>query len=139
MSARLVETMFEAEGHRLDYSMRSLDLIDTRIEHFRQEGETSDSMPTAMTAFGIYVGEAIRRTLGRGEWVEGTRLDIDGIVADPIGKCMKRLDQGASDSVRAFGDAIVLIANMPEEERQNNLVAAVEGQIEDVTHAPTAA
>jgi hypothetical protein len=135
-AAEAVVAMMEVDGFCLDYSMGSLDMIDTRIEHFRQEGESSDSLPAVMTAFGMYVGEVILRTLGRGEWVEDTdgyRLEIDEIAANPIGKCVKRLDNGASDSVRAFAEVILLMANMPEEERHISVKDAVESKMADVT------
>jgi len=135
-AAEMAVAMMRTEGYCPDFSIRSLDMIDTRIEHFRQEGETSGSMPATMTALGIYVGEVIRRTLGRGEWVEGVnsyRLEIGSIVAHPISKCMKRLDDGPADSVRVFAEVIVLMANMPDEEIQTNLKAAVEGTMSDVT------
>jgi len=119
--AKVVVALMQAEGYSLDFSIQSLEMIDTRIEHFRHEGETADSMPATMTALGIYVGEVLRRTYGRGEWVEDSRLGpwpvlkLDGIEANPIGKCMKRLDDGPADSVKAFAEAIIAIAAMSKE------------------------
>ena len=108
--------MMRCEGYDLDFSMESLELIDARIEEFRSEGQTGDSMPSTMTALGIYVGEVLCRRLGRGEWVEQTDvapwlvLKVDHIVANTIGKCMKRLDNGPTDSVKAFAEYVVALA-----------------------------
>ena len=120
--AKAAVAIMQAEGHPLDFSLDSLEMIDDRIEQFRQEGETADSMPATMTGMGIYVGEVLLRTLGRGEWVEDRNLGpwpslkIGDIVANPIGKCMKRLDSGKADSVRAFAEALVAMAAKSVEE-----------------------
>lgn len=128
--------LMRVEGYGLDYSVRSLDMIDTRIGHLRQEGETSDSMPATMTALGIYVGEVIRRFLGFGRWVqdaEGYRREVGSLLANPISKCMKRLDNGCEDSVKAFAEAIMLIAKMPARITGPSVKAYVESQMAHVT------
>ena len=134
-AAALAVIMMEAEGLCLDFSIESLDAIDSRIEMLRQEGLSSDSVPTVMSAFGFYVGEVIRRTLGRGKWLENPgdyRLDLGGIVANPIGKCMKRLDNGACDSVRVFAEVSMTLAKTSEHERENNLKGIVESEMPGV-------
>ena len=136
MAATVAVAIMEPEGLCLDFSIGSLDTLDSRIEVFRQEGESSASVPAVMTAFGFYVGEVIRRTLGRGQWsekAEGYRLEIGDIVANPIGKCMKRLDNGACDSVRVFAEASIMLANTSEHERENNLKEIVESEMPGVS------
>jgi hypothetical protein len=135
-AAALAVVMMEAEGLCLDFSIGSLDVIDSRIEMIRQEGLSSDSVPAVMTAFGFYVGEVIRRTLGRGKWLDNPgdyRLDLSGMVANPIGKCMKRLDNGASESVRVFAEVTITVANTSEHERENNLKEIVESEMPGVS------
>lgn len=135
-AAALAVVMMEAEGLCLDFSMESLDAIDSRIELLRQEGISSDSVPAVMTAFGFYVGEVIRRMLGRGKWLDNPgdyRLDLSGMVANPIGKCRKRLDNGADDSVRVFAEASIMLANMSEHERENSMKEIVESEMPGVS------
>ncbi|MHB8973756.1 MAG: hypothetical protein ACYC3X_15400 [Pirellulaceae bacterium] len=135
MAATVAVAIMEMEGFCLDFSIGSLDIVDSRIEMFRQEGESSASVPATMTAHGFYVGEVIRRTLGHGRWfenAEGYRLEIGGLVANPIGKCMKRLDNGACDSVRVFAEVSITMANMSEHERENNLKEIVESEMPGV-------
>ncbi len=134
-AAALAVVMMEAEGLCLDFSIESLDALDSRIEMLRQEGLSSDSVPTVMSAFGFYVGEVIRRTLGRGQWsgtVEDYRLELGDMVTNPIGKCMKRLDNGASDSVRVFAEVTITVANMSVQERDSNLKKIVESEMPGV-------
>lgn len=135
-AAALAVIMMEAEGLCLDFSIESLDAIDSRIEMLRQEGISSDSVPAVMTAFGFYVGEVIRRMLGRGKWLDNPgdyRLDLSGMVANPIGKCRKRLDNGADDSVRVFAEASIMLANMSEHERENSMKEIVESEMPGVS------
>lgn len=114
MAADIAVAMMRSQGCELDFSIESIDEIDAQIEEFRCDDETVDSMPGTMTTFGIYVGEVLRRKLGRGMWVEDTRLGpllaVDNIMLDPIGKCAKRLANGPEDSVRTFADVAVAMA-----------------------------
>lgn len=109
--ASMVVTMMREWDSDLDYSMESLDLIDDQIEKYRKEGLTAASMSATMTAFGIYVGEVIRRTLGHGHWARDAESDVylavESFAIDPIGKCMKRLDNGPEDCVKAFSEFVV--------------------------------
>ena len=45
---------------------------------------------------------------------------------------MKRLDNGAGDSVRVFAEATITLANMSEHERDSNLKEIVESEMPGV-------
>jgi len=112
-----VNTMRKAGGHALDYTPASLEHVDALLEAWRLEGMDSESARALVTALGCYVGEVIARE-GRAVWMfagdiqEGSgsgyppnllviRLK-NGIVANPLGKVAKRLDNGPEDSLVGF-------------------------------------
>ena len=133
--AEVAAKIFRSAGYRLDYSIASLEIVDKRIEDFRQEGETSHSMAVTMTCLGMYLGEVIRRRLGRGEWIEQGSclgLKIGSITAYPIGRCMRRLDDGPTASVKPFAEATMRIANMSVEDFRATLPSGDNWRLREV-------
>lgn len=107
LAQKLVETVAKLDGITLDYSVESLQAVDSRILAFRDQGATSKQMPETLFMFGCYLGEVLTRRLG-GKWfapneqaaglaVLAVELDI-GLHVNPIGKVFKLLENGAEDS-----------------------------------------
>jgi hypothetical protein len=107
LAQKLVETVLKLDGITLDFSVESLEALDSRILAYRDQGVTSAQMPEILFMFGCYFGEVLNRHLG-GKWfapnqdvagfaVLAIKLDF-GLHANPIGKVFKLLENGAEDS-----------------------------------------
>ena len=109
-----VSAVKEHEGATLDYSVRSLKVVDRIIGRFHKEGATVEDVEITLFQFGCYVGEVFVRNAG-GKWRRATRdekknvfgvplvlqLDAD-TTANPIGKVKKRLENGDEDNLPYF-------------------------------------
>jgi hypothetical protein len=62
-----VEAVQQFWGERLDFSPQSLAVVDRLIQTGFRPEEDEETVATAVQAFGSYVGEVVRRTLG-GVW-----------------------------------------------------------------------
>lgn len=113
--ARLyVENVAELEAIYLDYSLRSLDIVDELLG--RYSGIGSDAVAESIFTAGFYIGEVCVRTQGA-QWVdtEGEVRDhlgmpvafrrYDGSYWNPIGKAFKRVENGQVDSIQDFAGA----------------------------------
>jgi hypothetical protein len=102
----------------LDYSVRSLALVDRVIEGIRRQGTPGESVKDELLGFGAYAGEVLVRGAG-GEWVDfdedqrrlftypfGVRTP-DGRVWNPLGKAFKRHANGPEDSLHRFCLAVL--------------------------------
>ncbi len=102
---------------RLDYSRRSLELLDAQIDSLREEGLDGEQAAETLFVFGCYLGEVLVRQLG-GAWLPTARSSLrgvspwpmvvqlpDGSSWDAIGKAYKRLELGDSEFLPAFFDA----------------------------------
>ncbi len=111
---QLAETgrnLAHAMGLRLDGTPASLRNVDHLLEHLRKQGHTLDSASNLLICVGAYVGEVFRGYLG-GRWVPGSQtvlgadaplaLVFGNTIANPLGKCAKRLLNGPEDSVETF-------------------------------------
>ncbi|MBY8882659.1 hypothetical protein [Actinacidiphila acidipaludis] len=105
-------------GIRLDYSVRSLVLVDRVIDGARRQEATREKVAGALLRFGAYTGEVLVRCAGA-QWVDfgaaqrlvfgqpfGTRTP-DGRVWNPLGKAFKRFDYGAEESLHRFALAVL--------------------------------
>ncbi|WP_052398039.1 hypothetical protein [Streptomyces sp. NRRL F-5123] len=123
LAADVVAMAREGAGLRLDYSPRSLALVDRIIDGIRREHPPADAVTPALTRFGAYTGEVLHRAAGA-LWVDfdlsqqdvfgqpfGVRT-ADGQVWNPLGKAVKRYDNGPADSLRLFYLAVVGGARM---------------------------
>ncbi|WP_052397975.1 hypothetical protein [Streptomyces sp. NRRL F-5123] len=118
LAAGLVATVRERSGLGLDYSPGSLALVDRIMDGLRQgESRAADLAPTLM-ALGAYTGEVLVRAAGAA-WVEfdagqraifgqpfGVRTP-DGRLWNPLGRAVKRYENGPQDSLRLFCLAVV--------------------------------
>ena len=111
-----VASFRDIENIELDYSPESLRLMEKVILSIRAEGTRSESMPSALYAFGAYVGEVIVRNNEGARWTYPPQPMIDagmsphsigvtdqnGIFWNPIGKVYGLLDNGSEDSIVYF-------------------------------------
>jgi len=107
LAQKLVETVSKLDGITLDFSVESLEALDSRILAFRNQGATSAQMPETLFMFGCYFGEVLNRHLG-GKWFAPAQhvagfavlaIELDfGLHANPIGKVFKLLENGEEDS-----------------------------------------
>jgi|SRR3990170_284621 len=109
-----VEVAQEQFDTRLDYSGRSLEILDAGIETLREEGRDGEEAAEVLFVFGCYLGEVMVREL-RGSWMPTGRSALrhvspwpmvvvlpDGSAWDVIGKAYKRLELGDSEFLPDF-------------------------------------
>jgi hypothetical protein len=109
-----VEAAWEGFERDLDYSPRSLEVLDDQVESLREEGLTAEDAAELLFVFGCYLGEVMRRALS-GRWLVTSRSGLaqlspwpmvlalrDGSTWDPIGKVYKRFELGDSEYLPAF-------------------------------------
>lgn len=114
-----VDAARDVEHIELDYSPESLSEVDRIIGRFHGEGLTSDQVGETVFSFGCYVGEVFVRHHA-GQWVMpkrslfgfgGSNMMLvempNGVVCNPIGKALKFLENGASESVAYFYQVMV--------------------------------
>lgn len=115
----VVHCVEKFEGVTLDYSVKSLEVIDSLVARFRENGSTVDDMAATLFSFGCYLGEVIVKNAG-GKWRKATQDELDnvfgmplvldlknGVTLNPIGKVIKRLENGEEDSIPYFYQACV--------------------------------
>jgi len=113
-AADIVKTAKKVDGVTLDYSVKSLKIVDKIIGRFHDEGRTMDEIAATIFGFGCYVGEVFVRNAGA-EWLAPTQEDIDNFygvplilqldeetTVNPIGKVIKRLENGDEDNLPYF-------------------------------------
>jgi hypothetical protein len=113
-AADIVKTAKKVEGVTLDYSVKSLKIVDKIIGRFHDERRTMDELAATVFGFGCYVGEVFVRNADA-EWRAATQEEIDKIygvplivelgedsTANPIGKVIKRLENGEEDNLPYF-------------------------------------
>lgn len=113
LAADTVRMARDSGGIRLDYSPASLALVDRIIDGIRRGRPPAASVRGTLLGFGAYTGEVLVRT-GRATWVDfdpgqrdifGQPFGIrtpDGRVWNPLGKALKRYENGPADSLRLF-------------------------------------
>ncbi|MFF9096931.1 MULTISPECIES: hypothetical protein [unclassified Streptomyces] len=98
----------------LDYSVRSLRVVDFIVDGLRKGGAEPDRVAGTLFGLGAYVGEVLVRRAGAA-WVDldaeqrvyfgqavGVRMP-DGRVWNPLGKVLNRFSAGApEDSLQTF-------------------------------------
>lgn len=113
-AAAIVAAAADISAARLDYSPRSIALVEDIVDSFRAEGATDQDMAEALVAFGCYVGEILVRHTG-GSWrhaLPGHATTVPLAVELPgAGKChpidwvFRRHRFGAAVGLRALYDA----------------------------------
>ena len=116
----------------LDFSEKSLDGVEEVLGHMHQSMKAAGQRPTeeqlrsAALAWGVYVGEVLRRNLG-GRWVntpmppQGNvlRLKSDRFEMYPARKVEKRLTEGPGDAIPFYFKATrqIIEKGVPESAR----------------------
>jgi predicted DCC family thiol-disulfide oxidoreductase YuxK len=103
----------------LDYSVESLEQVDQIIGGFHDEGVAVEEVEATVFGFGCYVGEVFVRHAGA-KWLAPSPEDIDefygvplivelneSTTANPIGKVIKRLENGDEDNLPYFYRAMM--------------------------------
>lgn len=118
IAADVVMMAREGARVRLDYTPESLALVDRVIEGIRRERPPAAAVTPTLLGFGAYVGEVLVREAGAA-WVDfdAGQRDIfgqpfgirtsDGRVWNPLGKAIKRYENGMADSLRLFYLSVV--------------------------------
>lgn len=113
LAAGFVATVRERSGLALDYSPESLALVDRVIDGLRRGRPQATTLSRTLLTLGAYTGEVLVRTTGAA-WVEfdaeqraifGQPFGIrtpDGRLWNPLGKAVKRYENGSRDSLRLF-------------------------------------
>ncbi|SEN79753.1 hypothetical protein [Actinacidiphila rubida] len=105
-------------GVRLDYSVRSLVLVDRIVESARRQNTPYEKVAGVLLGFGAYTGEVLVKAAGA-QWVDfdeaqqcffgrpfGVRTP-DGRVWNPLGKAFKRFRHGPEESLHRFCLAVM--------------------------------
>ena len=113
-AADIVASAKKISGATLDYSVKSLAKVDRIIGGFHDDGVTVEQIAATVFGFGCYVGEVFVRNAGA-KWRAATQEEIDNIygvpliveldkdtTANPIGKVIKRLENGEEDNIPYF-------------------------------------
>src|SRR5687767_8229131 len=113
-AADIVATTESVDGVKLDYSVKSLQAVDLIIGGFHEDGVALNDIAATVFGFGCYVGEVFVRN-ARATWRAATQEEIDNIygvplivvlnkdtTANPIGKVIKRLENGDEDNIPYF-------------------------------------
>jgi hypothetical protein len=113
-----IELMAQEARITLDYSLKSMALVDRVIDGLRTGGPSADVAMRVLRGFGAYAGEVLVREIGA-VWTDfddaqrdmfGQSFGIrtpDGRLWNPLGKAVKRYENGPEDSLRLFCLAVV--------------------------------
>ena len=121
----IVTSAQEIDGVTLDYSVNSLEEVDRIIGRFHEKGLALDDIAETVFGFGCYVGEVFVKNAGA-TWRAATREEIDNYygvplilelggntTANPIGKLIKRLEEGDEHNLPYFYHAMCRTAREP--------------------------
>ncbi len=113
LAEKAVEAVRQVDGAELDYSQKSLEIIDGIVLEFNSRNLTMSQIGETVFIFGCYVGEVLVRQQGAtwempdenlsklGFSMMGVRMP-SGTFWNPIGKTIKLLENGQVDSVAYF-------------------------------------
>ncbi|HEY6259124.1 MAG TPA: hypothetical protein VIY51_25385 [Xanthobacteraceae bacterium] len=121
-AAAWIAGALSSSGYAADFSIKSLKEIDRFFDEHAPDGKPkpggllSENFGNRLFSIGAYVGEVICRQTGA-EW-QGDDSDPDaeinvtvrlkgGQIIWPVQKVMKRLQNGAEDSIYGYGIALV--------------------------------
>lgn len=107
------------QEYKLDYSEKSIQIIDLLIEQLRKEGNDERAAENEIMAFGAYVGEIIKKNFG-GNWTkpelagfpkDGSTYSVvfqlpNGSGINPLGRVLKYFRHGSQYSVVIFYDMV---------------------------------
>jgi hypothetical protein len=127
-AARIVETLWEVEKVKLNYSVASIKTVDQVLDDYSQHKEvTPRRIAVTLFELGCYVGEVIVRHNPGARWTtlgdEETESSLNsglvvelatGTVVNPIGKVEKRLVNGDGDDLPHFYQMVRTIDDEPD-------------------------
>lgn len=109
-----VEAAYRISGLKLDYSVKSLILVERQLDLFSKQGNQASQIASTLFCFGCYVGEILLNHLG-GHWVRTTESKMNGFTPwpivvemtngdcwNPIGKVFKRFEEGKGENLSYF-------------------------------------
>jgi len=98
----------------LDYSVKSLEIVDNILHRFHKEGAAADKIGGILFAFGCYAGEVLIRNFG-GKWRKEEETAMKGLagffivvelpndkICNPIGKVFKIVQDGETNGLSYF-------------------------------------
>lgn len=102
---------------KLDYTEKSIQIVDLLIEQLRKEGNDDRSAENEIMSLGAYVGEIIKRNYG-GKWTkpelagfpkDGATYSVvfqlpNGSGINPLGRVLKYFRHGSAYSLTVFYD-----------------------------------
>lgn len=110
---RFVARVTQRNRLPLDFSVRSLRVVDFVLDGLRKSGRERAEVAETLSGFGAYVGEVLVRRAGA-TWIDfdasqreffgqavGVRMP-DGRVWSPLGKVVNRYEVGAAESLQTF-------------------------------------
>lgn len=113
-AADIAETAKNVEGIDLDFSVKSLKAVDEIIGRFHADEVQLDDIAATIFGFGCYVGEVFVKH-ARATWRAATEDEVEnqfGVplileigsdkIVNPIGKVIKRLENGDEDNLPYF-------------------------------------
>jgi hypothetical protein len=113
IAADVVVMAREGARVRLDYTPKSLSLVDRVIDSIRRERPPAAAITPTLLGFGAYAGEVLVREAGA-VWVDfdpGERAmfgqpfgirSSDGRLWNPLGRAIRHYEGGAQDGLRLF-------------------------------------
>lgn len=115
-AAHIVGVVRRLEHVELDYSVGSLLHVDGLLGQFHDAGDDPGRISETLFEFGAYIGEVIVRERG-GAWITVPKdhplgghwplVELPGErLLNPIGKAFKRVQNGATDSITFFYEAL---------------------------------
>jgi hypothetical protein len=119
ISDGMVQTMKEAFGVDLDYSLESLGEVERLLTTLKPSGDRRH----LAFGFGCYVGETLARS-GGGHWVyDETLMDQMGsawlvalpghVITSPTMRCAKFMRNGTKDGIEVWGKCAVAMSRQP--------------------------
>ncbi len=113
LAADLVTMVCEEADIHLDYSPSSLSMVDRIVDGLARENLSAEAVTRLLFILGAYTGEVLVRRMG-GSWIDFDREQReefrqpfgvstpDGQVWNPLGKVVKRYEDGVDNSLYLF-------------------------------------
>ncbi|MBD3676519.1 MAG: hypothetical protein HUJ26_23660 [Planctomycetaceae bacterium] len=113
-AADIAEVAEQNTGVPLDYSVESLEIVDEIIGGFHEQGVELERVEATIFGFGCYVGEVFVKNVNA-SWRMCTEDEFENMfgvpmilemgeenLVNPIGKVIKRLENGEEDNLPYF-------------------------------------
>jgi hypothetical protein len=115
LASLFVEAVKSNENTELNYSVDTLDFVDSFLQKFSDEGLTVNDFAETIFVAGSYVGQVMVQN-NNGVWIKQEDANLpngvnmmpivvklpNGNICDPIAKAYKRFHYGNTDNVKYF-------------------------------------